>query len=47
MLTIKKPGRAGFILTRSVYHNKIVFTPGFINIALSTANIYHNKGLYP
>jgi len=44
-LTIKKPGPAGLARLRSVYHNKIVFTHGFIGIALRTANIYHNRGL--
>jgi len=28
-----------------VYHNKTVFTHGFISITLSTAIIYHNRGL--
>jgi len=45
-LTIKKPGPAGLARHRSVYHNEIVFTHGFINITLSTAITHHNRGLY-
>jgi len=44
-LTIKKPGPAGLARLRSVYHNKIVFTHGFIGIALSTA-ISTSTGVY-
>jgi len=44
-LTIKKPGRAGLARHRSVYHNKIAFTHGFISITLSTAIIHHDGGL--
>jgi len=37
-LTIKKPGPAGLARHRSVFHNKIVFTHGFIRIdPLTTA----------
>jgi len=36
-LTIKKPGPVGLARLHSVYHNKIVFTYGFVSIALSTA----------
>jgi len=44
-LTIKKPGPAGLSWTRSVYHNKIVFTHGFISIAFCTA-IFTSTGVY-
>jgi len=48
-LTIKKLRPAGFAQHRSVYHNKMVFTPGFISITLSTAiciitGVYINNG---
>ena len=44
-LTIKKLRPAGFRSTRSVYHNRIVFTHGFINTTLSTA-IFITAGVY-
>jgi len=44
-LTIKKLRPAGFARHRSVYHNKIVFTHGFIRITLSTA-IFITTGVY-
>jgi len=44
-LTIKKPGPAGLSWTRSVYHNKIVFTHGFISVAFCTA-IFTSTGVY-
>jgi len=44
-LTINKLRPAGFARHRSVYHNKIVFTHGFISITLSTA-IFSTTGVY-
>jgi len=44
-LTIKKLRPAGFARHHSVYHNKIVFTHGFISITLSTA-ICNTTGVY-
>jgi len=41
-----KPGPAGLARHRSVYHNKIVFTHGFIGITISTAIIHHHRDLY-
>jgi len=43
-LTIKNPGPAGLARLRSVYHNKFVFTNGFISIALTTV-IFNSTGL--
>jgi len=45
MLTIKKLRPAGFARHRSVYHNKIEFTHGFISTTLSTA-IYITTEVY-
>jgi len=44
-LTIKEHRPAGFARQRSVYHNKIVFTHGFISITLITA-IFIVIGVY-
>ena len=44
-LTIKKLRPAGFARHCSVYHNKIVFTHGFIRLTLSTA--IRNRKLFP
>jgi len=44
-LTIKKLRPASFARTPPVYHNRIVFTHGFILVTLSTA-IFSTTGVY-